>query len=97
MITLGDRMENKRGKLIIVEGACDGIGKSTQYIKLYERLIDDGYEVVKHHFPSYGTFHGVPVEKYLAGEFGEIKDLSPYFINSLYANDRAIAWHLNLK
>jgi len=90
-------MDKKNGKLIIVEGACDGIGKSTQYEKLYERLVNDGNVVIKHHFPSYGTFHGLAVEKYLAGEFGEIKELTPYFINSLYANDRAIAWHLNLK
>ena len=80
-----------------MEGACDGIGKSTQYQKLYDRLITEGYEVIRHHFPSYNTFHGAPVEKYLAGEFGEIKDLNPYFINSLYANDRACAWYLNLK
>ena len=96
MIILVIEMENK-GKLIIVEGACDGIGKSTQYEKLYQRLVNDGYEVLKHHFPSYGTFHGLAVEKYLAGEFGKIKELSPYFINSLYANDRAIAWYLELK
>lgn len=28
---------------------------------------------------------------------GEIKDLPPYFINSLYAVDRACAWHTKLK
>ena len=27
-----------RGKLIVVEGACDGIGKSTQYALLREKL-----------------------------------------------------------
>ena len=26
------------GKLIVIEGACDGIGKSTQYNLLKERL-----------------------------------------------------------
>ena len=30
---------DKKGKLIVVEGACDGIGKSTQYQLLKE--IDD--------------------------------------------------------
>ena len=89
-------MKNK-GMLIVMEGACDGIGKSTQYAKLYDKLTELGYQVVKHHFPSYGTFHGAPVEKYLAGEFGEIDKLSPYFINSLYANDRACTWQLKLK
>lgn len=86
-----------KGMLIVMEGACDGIGKSTQYELLYNKLVSLGYEVVKHHFPSYNTFHGLPVEKYLAGEFGKIEDLSPYFINSLYASDRACCWYMNLK
>ncbi len=85
------------GKLIVVEGACDGIGKSTQYTLLKERLVKDGNNVVSHHFPSYGEYQGVPVEKYLKGEFGNIEDLSPYFINNLYAVDRAITWHSYLK
>ena len=85
------------GKLIVVEGACDGIGKSTHYTLLKERLIKDGNNVVSHHFPSYGEYQGVPVEKYLKGEFGNIEDLSPYFINNLYAVDRAITWHSYLK
>ena len=86
-----------KGILIVMEGACDGIGKSTQYELLYNKLVSMGYDVVKHHFPSYNTFHGAPVEKYLAGELGKIEDLSPYFINSLYATDRACAWYLKLK
>lgn len=89
-------MKNK-GKLIVLEGSCDGIGKSTQYQKLYDRLVSEGYEVVRHHFPSYGTPQGAGVEKYLHGEFGNIKDLSPYFINSLYAHDRAVTWYSHLK
>lgn len=91
-------MEEKgRGKLYVVEGACDGIGKSTQYALLKERLEKDGEQVVTHHFPSYDTFHGEPVTRYLAGDFGEVKDLSPYFINGLYAMDRGSAWYLYLK
>ena len=86
-----------RGKLIVVEGACDGIGKTTQFNLLNERFVKDGEEVCNHHFPSYGTFHGAPVERYLAGEFGPVKDLSPYFINGLYAMDRGAAWQLKLK
>ena len=86
----------RKGKLIVIEGACDGIGKTTQYNLLYNRLIQE-HNVIRHHFPSYKSFHGKPVEKYLNGEFGSIDDLSPYFINSLYANDRACAWYLKLK
>ena len=90
-------MNDRKGMLIVMEGACDGIGKSTQFKLLYDKLVELGYEVVSHHFPSYNTFHGAPVEKYLAGEFGDIEKLSPYFINSLYANDRACAWYIKLK
>jgi len=86
-----------RGKLFVVEGACDGIGKSTQYALLKERLENDGDKVFTHHFPSYETFHGEPVTRYLSGELGGVKDLSPYFINGLYAMDRGCAWQLYLR
>ncbi|MEG2351265.1 MAG: hypothetical protein RSB54_01130 [Bacilli bacterium] len=51
----------KKGKLIVIEGACDGIGKTTQYEMLSKKLIEDGQTVITHHFPSYGTYLGVPV------------------------------------
>ena len=86
-----------KGKIIVVEGACDGIGKSTQYALLEKFLIENGEKIAKHHFPSYSTAQGKPVEMYLAGEFGEPKDLSPYFINDLYATDRAVTWYGELK
>ena len=86
----------EKGKLIVVEGACDGIGKSTQFGLLQEHLTQDGAKVASHHFPSYNTFHGRPVEEYLHGTFGKPSELSPYFVNSLYAVDRAMAWNLEL-
>lgn len=86
------------GKLIVIEGSCDGVGKSTQYKLLIDRLIEDKENViVTHHFPSYGTYQGRPVEEYLKGNYGKISDLSPYFVNSLYAQDRAITWITGLK
>lgn len=86
------------GKLIVIEGSCDGVGKSTQYRLLVDRLIKDKENVITtHHFPSYGTYQGRPVEEYLKGNYGKISDLSPYFINSLYAQDRAITWITGLK
>ena len=85
------------GKVIVIEGACDGIGKSTQYELLGKSLKKDGKEIVTHHFPSYNTPQGKPVEMYLKGEFGQPNELSPYFVTSLYANDRAITWHTELK
>ena len=87
----------EKGKLIVIEGACDGMGKTTQFDMLRKRLESDNLKVVHHHFPSYNTYQGKPVEKYLKGEYGKAKDLSPYFINSLYANDRGITWYECLK
>ena len=84
-------------KLIVIEGACDGIGKSTQFALLRNKLEEMGERVVSHHFPSYGTPHGASVEAYLRGEFGKPETLSPYFVNSLYAVDRAVTYHSELK
>lgn len=84
-------------KLIVLEGACDGIGKSTQLKLLRERLSKDNVEVSTHHFPTYNTYQGEPVTRYLKGEIGSFQELSPYFINSLYAIDRGITWHTELK
>ncbi len=88
---------NNKGKLIVIEGACDGIGKTTQYNLLYEHLKKDNEKIFNHHFPSYGTYYGVLVEKYLKGEYGSPNELSPYFVNALYAVDRAVAWQTILK
>lgn len=87
----------EKGKLIVIEGACDGIGKSTQFNLLKVRLEQEKQRIVSHHFPSYNTYQGLPVEKYLNKEYGEVSELSPYFINSLYALDRAITWYTSLK
>jgi len=86
-----------KGEIIVIEGTCDGIGKTTQYELLHKRLIQDGYNVTTHHFPSYNTYQGKAIEEYLSGKYGEPSDLSPYFVNNLYANDRAITWHTFLK
>lgn len=86
------------GKLIVIEGSCDGVGKSTQYRLLVDRLIKENERtIITHHFPSYGTYQGRPVEEYLKGNYGKISELSPYFVNSLYAQDRAITWITGLK
>ena len=86
-----------KGKLIVVEGACDGIGKTTQFELLKKHLIDDGKKIYSHHFPTYNSIQGKPVEEYLAGKYGKPSELSPYFINTIYAEDRAITWNKDLK
>lgn len=87
----------KEGKLIVIEGVCDGVGKTTQIELLTKHLEKEGLEVVFHHFPSYNTYHGRLVEEYLKGTFGKPEHLSPYFITSLYAIDRIITWNTKLK
>ncbi len=87
----------EKGKLIVIEGSGDGIGKSTQVGLLRAKLDAAGVPYVCHHFPSYGTMQGEPVSAYLKGAFGPPESLSPYFINNLYALDRAISWHGGLK
>lgn len=89
--------EPSNGKLIVIEGASDGIGKTTQFDLLHNHLKSDGHKIVTHHFPTYYSYQGKAVEKYLAGEYGNPDSLSPYFINNLYANDRAITWHMKLR
>ena len=91
-----NNLENN-GNIIVIEGASDGIGKTTQFDLLKTRLEKDGNEVVNHHFPSYDTYHGEPVVKYLQGDLGKIENLSPYMVNSLYAVDRAVVWNKHLR
>lgn len=87
----------EKGKVIVIEGACDGMGKTTQYKMLIDHFQNDGQEIAHHHFPSYGTYQAVAIEKYLKGELGQPDELSPYFVNSLCATDRGITWFSNLK
>ena len=84
-------------KLVVIEGALDGIGKSTQFNLLKEKLINDGNKVVSHHFPTYNEYQGKLAIEYLKGKFGPLDSLSPYFVNSLYAIDRKITWDFELK
>lgn len=85
------------GKIIVIEGARDGIGKSTQLKLLSDRLVKEGYKVASHHFPSYNTYQGKGAQEYLSGKWGSVYELSPYFINNLYAYDRIITWLSELK
>lgn len=87
----------KQGKMIVIEGAGDGMGKSTQLSLLKDRIKKDGEDFFYHHFPTYNTYQGRPVEEYLNGNFGSAAKQSPYFVHLLYAQDRAITWHTQLK
>ena len=85
------------GKLIVIEGVSDGVGKTTQAKALYERLIKEGYDVLTHHFPSYGCAGASLVIEYLKGNLGKRENISPYAISSFFAMDRFFIYHNKLK
>lgn len=85
------------GKLIVIEGVSDGVGKTSQVKALYERLIKEGKDVVTHHFPSYGSAGASLVVEYLKGNLGKRESLSPYAISSFFAMDRFFIYHNKLK
>lgn len=77
-----------RGKLIVLTG-IDGSGKTTQTKLLYEKLAREGHQVETIDYPRYQkTFFGHLVGRYLRGEFGKLKDVSPYLAAALFAGDR---------
>ncbi len=85
------------GKLIVIEGVSDGVGKTTQVKELYNKLVESGKEVIYHHFPSYGSVGASLVEEYLKGNLGKREGISPYAISSFYAMDRFYVYHNELK
>ena len=89
------KMENK-GKLIVLEGACDGVGKSTQ-LKLLKDELKKEVECEQWHFPSYGFGSGIMAVKFLKGKLGELDEIPEEVIESYYAIDREYVWRNYLK
>lgn len=85
------------GYIISVEGT-DGSGKKTQVDRLYRRLIDMGYDVMRKSFPNYDSPSSAPVKMYLNGDFGASdQSLDCYQASSLYAVDRLCTYNLEIK
>lgn len=77
-----------KGKLITIEGS-DASGKATQSQKLFERLVNEKYNVIKLTFPNYESDSSALVKMYLNGDFGsDPNDVSPYITSTFYAVDR---------
>lgn len=88
-------MENK-GKLIVLEGACDGVGKSTQ-LELLESELSKDTECKRWHFPSYGFASSDMVRLFLKGKLGKLDEIPDEVIESYYAIDREYVWRNYLK
>lgn len=85
---------NNNGKIIVIEGACDGVGKSTQLALLQK---DFGESCITHHFPTYGTPGASAIETFLRGDYRPKDEIPDELIQNMYALDRAILWQTKLK
>ena len=85
------------GYIIVIEGT-DGSGKRTQTMRLYERLLSEGYNVRVQSFPNYDSMSAGGVKMYLNGDFGDSdKSLDAYQASALYAVDRLCTYNKDLK
>ncbi len=76
------------GKLIVIEGT-DGVGKSTQFSLLTERLRTMGKDFQTIVFPQYQEPSSALIRMYLGGEFGtKPADVNAYAASMFYAVDR---------
>ena len=84
-----------KGRLFVIESGTDGSGKATQTKLLYERLIKDGYKVIKVSYPNYESDSSALVKMYLRGEFGKkAEDINPYIASTFYAGDRYASYKI---
>lgn len=73
------------GKLFVIESGTDGSGKATQTKLLYDRLISDGYNVMKVEYPNYRSRSSELVKMYLDGDFGKkADDVNPYIASTFF-------------
>ena len=71
-------------KIIVIDG-MDGVGKSTQFNILKDKLEMCGYKVHTVHFPAYEDDSSYFVRKFLNGE---IDNPNPYAVVMMYSLDR---------
>lgn len=80
------------GKLIVLEGT-DGVGKSTQFSLLLERLQNASIPCRTVAFPQYQEPSSALIRMYLGGEFGtKPSDVNAYAASVFYAVDRYASW-----
>lgn len=85
------QQQQQTGKLIVIDGA-DGAGKATQTEMLLQYLKKQKIKNKYISFPRYKTsFHGALIARFLKGEFGGNRDVSPYLTSLAFALDRLTA------
>lgn len=81
-----------KGKLIVLEGT-DGSGKSTQFVRLCQRMEQESQPFHRLVFPRYQEPSSMLLRMYLQGEFGSHPgDVNAYAASTFYAVDRYAAW-----
>lgn len=86
------------GKLFVIESGSDGSGKKTQTVKLYERLVNEGYDVRVIDFPRYEHESSALIRMYLRGDFGkDAEDVNAYTASTFYAVDRFASYNQDWK
>lgn len=77
-----------KGKLIVIEGV-DSSGKETHTKMLFQRLLDEKYNIRKVEFPDYDSQSSALVKMYLKGDFGRNPgNVNPYAASTFFAIDR---------
>ena len=88
MLHFALKKQKMKSPIIVLEG-LDACGKSTQTEILMKNLEARGIKAGFVRFPGYEkTAAGRKIAAYLRGEFGEMKNIGPRIIASLYAADR---------
>ncbi|MEG0250356.1 MAG: thymidylate kinase [Peptostreptococcus sp.] len=83
------KLEKNKGRMFVIESGTDGSGKATQTKLLYDKLIEDGYNVMKVSYPNYDSDSSALVKMYLRGDFGKkADDVDAYIASTFYAADR---------
>lgn len=77
------------GKLYVIESGTDSSGKATQAKKIFNRLLQEGFNVMKVEYPDYDSDSSALVKMYLSGRFGtDPNAVNPYACSTFYAVDR---------
>ena len=81
-------INKEKGYLLVCEG-LDGAGKGTQVKLITDYLDSIGKTWKSVHFPMYGKNEFAKViSMFLRGEFGDVKDVDPLFVATIYGMDR---------